>query len=54
MFRLSAVYRLGGRRDIRVQLGERSEFQRRVRVLHQDGALPQLGRDTADLGRHAG
>lgn len=48
------VYRLGGRCRIRVQPGERSEFQRSVRVLHENGALPQLRRDTVDLGRHTG
>lgn len=51
---LFTVYRLGGRSHIRVQSGERSEFQRRVRVLHENGPLPQLRRDTFDLGRHTG
>lgn len=49
-----SVYRLGGRRDIRLQPGERSQLQRRVRVLHENGTLPELGRNTVDPGRHAG
>lgn len=48
------VYRLGGCGYIRVQPGERSELQRRVRILHENGALPKLGRNTAHLGRHTG
>jgi len=49
-----SVYRLGGRCYIRVQPGERSELQRRVRILHENGTLPKLGRNTAHLGRHTG
>lgn len=48
------VYSLGGRRDIRLQPGERSQLQRRIRVLHENGTLPELGRNTVDPGRHAG
>lgn len=54
IFIIFPVYRLGGRGDICIQSGERSEFQRRVRILHENGALPKLCRNTADLGRHTG
>jgi hypothetical protein len=51
---LFTVYCLGGRSHIRVQPGKRGEFQRRIRVLHKNGTLPQLRRGTVDLGWHTG
>ena len=48
-----AVHVLGGRRDLRLQPGERDELQRDLQLLRQNVAVQEHGGDTDHPRRHA-